>query len=51
MTISITHNIIRRPDPMDKSTFKGIIISIQPRIKLTKPFDEATHKYLDYAIS
>lgn len=35
---------------MDKSTFKGIIISIQPRIKLTRSFDEVSHTYLGYAI-
>ena len=35
---------------MDKSTFKGTIISIQPRIRLTRSFDEASHTYLGYAI-
>lgn len=35
---------------MDKLTFKGIIISIQPRIRLTRSFDEASHAYLGYAI-
>ena len=34
----------------DKSTFKGIITSIQPRIRLTRSFDEASHTYLGYAI-
>lgn len=33
-----------------KSTFKGTIISIQPRIRLTRSFDEASHTYLGYAI-
>ena len=28
---------------MDKSTFTGKIISIQPRIRLTRSFDEASH--------
>lgn len=36
---------------MDKSTFKGTIISIQPRIRLTRSFDEASHTYLGYAIT
>jgi hypothetical protein len=36
---------------MDKSTFKGIIISIQPRIRLLRSFDEASHTYLGYAIT
>ncbi len=34
-----------------KSTFKGIIISIQPRIRLTRSFDEASHTYFGYAIT
>jgi hypothetical protein len=36
---------------MEKSTFKGTIISIQPRIRLTRSFDEASHTYLGYAIT
>lgn len=35
---------------MDKSTFIGTITSIQPRIKLTRSFDEAYHSYLGYVI-
>jgi hypothetical protein len=35
---------------MDKLNFKGLIISIQPRIRLTRSFDEASHTYLGYAI-
>ncbi len=35
---------------MDKSTFTGQITSIQPRIRLTRSFDEASHTYLGYAI-
>lgn len=35
---------------MDKLSFKGIIKSIQPRIRLTRSFDEASHTYLGYAI-
>lgn len=33
-----------------KSIFKGTITSIQPRIRLTRSFDEASHTYLGYAI-
>ena len=33
-----------------KSTFKGTIITIQPRIRLTRSFDEPSHTYLGYAI-
>ena len=36
---------------MDKHTFKGTIISKQPRIRLTRSFDEASHTYLGYAIT
>src|SRR5690554_5769134 len=35
---------------MEKSTFTGTIISIQPRIRLTRSFDESSHTYLGYAI-
>ncbi|MFA7077273.1 MAG: hypothetical protein WC147_02515 [Syntrophomonas sp.] len=35
---------------MDKLNFKGLITSIQPRIRLTRSFDEASHTYLGYAI-
>jgi hypothetical protein len=35
---------------MDKSTFTGQIISIQPRIRLLRSFDEASHTYIGYAI-
>ena len=35
---------------MDKLSFQGTIISIQPRIRLTRSFDEASHTYLGYAI-
>ncbi|SMP57097.1 hypothetical protein [Anoxynatronum buryatiense] len=35
---------------MDKLAFTGTIISIQPRIRLARSFDEASHTYLGYAI-
>jgi hypothetical protein len=35
---------------MDKLSFEGTITSIQPRIRLTRSFDEASHTYLGYAI-
>lgn len=35
---------------MDKHIFTGTIISIQPRIRLTRSFDESSHTYLGYAI-
>lgn len=35
---------------MEKLSLTGKIISIQPRIRLTRSFDEASHTYLGYAI-
>lgn len=35
---------------MDKLTFTGTILSIQPRIRLARSFDEVSHTYLGYAI-
>lgn len=35
---------------MNKLSFTGKITSIQPRIRLTRSFDEASHTYLGYAI-
>lgn len=34
-----------------KLIFNGTIISIQPRIRLTRSFDESSHTYLGYAIT
>ena len=36
---------------MDKLTFTGTIRSVQPRTRLVRSFDEASHNYLGYAIS
>ncbi len=33
-----------------KLQFKGIIISIQPRIRLLRSFDERQHNYLGYSL-
>jgi hypothetical protein len=35
---------------VDKLYFTGKLTSIQPRIRLTRSFDEASHTYLGYAI-
>jgi hypothetical protein len=37
-------------DLSEKLSFKGKIVSIQPRILLTRSFDERFHNYLGYAI-
>jgi hypothetical protein len=35
---------------MDKLRFEGKIISVQPRIRLTRSFDQFSHTYLGYAV-
>jgi hypothetical protein len=35
---------------MTKISFKGIILSVQPRIMLMRSFDERSHNYLGYAL-
>ena len=35
---------------MDKSIFTAKILSVQPRIRLTRSFDESSHTYLGYAV-
>ena len=35
---------------MDKLTFTGKIISVQPRIRLIRSFDEISHNYLGYVL-
>ena len=33
-----------------KVSFQGIIVSVQPRIRLIRSFDERSHNYLGYAL-
>lgn len=35
---------------MEKVLFEGVIISIQPRIRLLRSFDQSSHSYLGYAL-
>ena len=35
---------------LEKINFHGTIISVQPRIRLLRSFDERSHSYLGYAI-
>ena len=35
---------------MDKLRFESEIISVQPRIRLTRSFDQFSHTYLGYAV-
>jgi len=34
----------------DKIRFKGIILAVQPRIRMLRSFDERSHSYLGYAL-
>lgn len=35
---------------MEKILFEGMIVSIQPRIRLLRSFDQSSHSYLGYAL-
>lgn len=35
---------------MSKLIFKGIVLSVQPRIRMIRSFDERTHNYLGYVL-
>jgi len=35
---------------MDKIAWSGLIISVQPRIRLTRSFDQRSHSYLGYCL-
>jgi len=35
---------------MSKLIFKGIILSVQPRVRMIRSFDERSHNYLGYAL-
>ena len=34
----------------DKIAWQGVLLSVQPRIRLTRSFDQASHTYLGYAL-
>lgn len=36
----------RSPDPVSKVPFGGTLESVQPRIRLTRSFDQRQHSYL-----
>ncbi len=35
---------------MEKTSWSGLVISVQPRIRLNRSFDERTHSYLGYSL-
>lgn len=46
------HNATSQSEPAlnEKLIWQGILIAIQPRIRLTRSFDERSHSYLGYAL-
>ncbi len=36
--------------PMPTISWQGTVLAVQPRIRLTRSFDERTHTYLGYAL-
>ena len=34
----------------DKIAWRGRLVSVQPRIRLTRSFDQSSHTYLGYAL-
>jgi len=36
-------------DPGEKTAWQGVLLSVQPRIRLTRSFDQCSHGYLGYA--
>lgn len=37
-------------DPGEKTAWQGVLLSVQPRIRLTRSFDQRSHAYLGYAL-
>jgi hypothetical protein len=37
-------------DPGEKTAWQGVLLSVQPRIRLTRSFDQRSHSYLGYAL-
>jgi len=41
----------RKREPTNKVAWSGRVISVQPRIRLTRSFDELNHSYLGYCLN
>jgi hypothetical protein len=39
-----------RNDCGEKIAWQGVLLSVQPRIRLTRSFDQRSHNYLGYAL-
>jgi hypothetical protein len=42
---------LARNDSGDKIAWQGGLLSVQPRIRLTRSFDQRSHTYLGYALT
>lgn len=40
-----------RNDPGEKLAWQGVLLSVQPRIRLTRSFDQVSHSYLGYSLN
>jgi hypothetical protein len=38
-------------DSADQTTWQGVLLSVQPRIRLTRSFDQRSHTYLGYTLN
>ena len=42
---------LSRKDWADQMTWQGVLLSVQPRIRLTRSFDQRSHTYLGYTLN
>ena len=48
--MSPTRRQTRSPQPVGKVSWHGVILAIQPRIRLLRSFDQRSHSYLGYVM-
>ena len=48
--MSTTRRQASSPQPVGKISWHGVILSVQPRIRLTRSFDQRSHSYLGYVL-
>ena len=48
--MSATRRQARSPQPVGKISWNGVILSVQPRIRLLRSFDQRSHSYLGYVL-
>jgi hypothetical protein len=42
---------LSRKDCADRMTWQGVLLSVQPRIRLTRSLDQRSHTYLGYTLN